>query len=97
LFTNILFVLQVCQPLKQMLFVSKANRPLIGTLTAVAEVNSIYAINEPDTDSLPNYSAQCKKLEYVAYLANIVSSCTYSKDRKKFLSLNKVIVSDYRC
>jgi len=47
-----------------MLFVSKANRPLIGTLTAVADGNGVYTIkeiNETDTDSLPNYSAQCKK------------------------------------
>ena len=48
-----------------MLFVSKANRPLIGTLTAAADANGIYAINEineTDTDSLPNYSAQCIKI-----------------------------------
>ena len=29
---------QVCQSLRQMLFVSKANRPLISPLTAVADV-----------------------------------------------------------
>ena len=42
LFTNIAFLIQVCQPQEQNTFVSTANEALAGTLMTIGDVNDIF-------------------------------------------------------
>ena len=44
LFTNIAFVIQMCQPREQNTLVSTTNEALVGTLMTIGDINNIFPI-----------------------------------------------------
>ena len=47
-FTNIAFVIQMCQPQNKRPFISTANEALVGALMTIGDVNDIFSL--PQTD-----------------------------------------------